>query len=121
MNQEKWESQNQVNQNQINQQQMYINQNIAPGMQVQGISAFENEKNERKAKQVIVGFVISIIGLILLFFGVTYGWILLGLEFYLGVNGLQTRQRGLAIATIVIASISIAIFVLALIVGFATI
>ena len=79
--------------------------NPAPGMQVQGVDAFVNDNNARKEKQVLIGFIMSIIGAVLAFFGFSYGIILLALEFYLGVQGLQTRRRGLAIATIVIACV----------------
>lgn len=87
----------------------YQQVNMSNGMPQQGEDVFAEQANKNKEKWTIVGFVMSIIGLLLSFVGYTYGVILLILEFYCGAQGLKTKKRGLAIATIVIASISLVI------------
>ena len=64
-----------------------------------------------KETMVIVGFVMSILGLVFSCFGVTYGAILLVLEFYFAIQGLKTSKKGLAIATLVLAGLSILILI----------
>lgn len=59
-----------------------------------------------------VGFWLSIVGLILSFIGITYGVIIYLLNYYFASQGLKTRKRGKAIATIVLSSVSIVIIIL---------
>lgn len=82
---------------------------MSNGMPQQTANVFTEQANKSKETWTIVGFVMSLIGLLLSFFGMTYGVILLILEFYCGAQGLKTKKRGLAIATIVLASISLVI------------
>lgn len=85
------------------------NMGVANGMPQQGtaVDAFVEENNKKKEKGTIIAFVMAIIGLLLSCAGMSYGVILLILEFYLAIQGLQTKKKGLAIATIVIACISL--------------
>lgn len=73
---------------------------------------FADAADKRNEKLAIWGFVISIIGLLLSFVGYTYGVVLYMLEFYFAACGIKTRKKGLAIATFVLAGISIVILVL---------
>lgn len=73
---------------------------------------FAEATNKRHEKLAIWGFVISIIGLLLSFIGYTYGVVLYMLEFYFAACGIKTRKKGFAIATFVLAGISIVILVI---------
>lgn len=86
--------------NQNYQQQSYQNQFV---------QNFQNENLMKQEKMCEVGFWLSILGLIFSFFGVAYGVIVYVANFYFASQGLKTRKRGKAIATIVLSSISIAI------------
>lgn len=85
------------------------NMRMPNGMPQQGagVDAFVEENNKKKEKGTIIAFVMAIIGLLLSCAGMSYGVILLILEFYLAIQALQTKKKGLAIATIVIACISL--------------
>lgn len=91
-------------------QNMYANPNSMA--QANAIDSFVEHSNQKKETWTIVGFVISLLGLVLSCFGMSYGIVLLILEFYCGIQGIHTKKKGLAIATIVIACVSIAILVL---------
>ena len=54
---------------------------------------------------------ISIIGLLLSFVGYTYGVLLYVLEFYFASRGIRSKRKGFAIATYVVAGVSILILV----------
>jgi len=75
------------------------------------LNAFMEKNNKSQETMVIVGFVMSILGLVFSCFGVTYGAILLVLEFYFAIQGLKTSKKGLAIATLVLAGLSILILI----------
>ncbi len=77
----------------------------SPGNYGDFASAAE-KTNERLA---IIGFVISIGGLLLSFVGYTYGVLLYVLEFYFASRGIRSKKRGFAIATYVLAGVSILI------------
>lgn len=72
---------------------------------------FFESNNKKLETWTLIGFVIALIGLVLSCFGVTYGVLLLILEFSFAVQGLKTRKRPFAIATIVIAILSLVIIV----------
>lgn len=73
------------------------------------LNSFVEQANKKKETGAIVGFVLSLFGLLLSCFGIYYGLILVIIEFYLAINGLHTKKKGLAIAGIVLASLSILI------------
>ncbi|MDE5951693.1 MAG: hypothetical protein K2H12_08960, partial [Acetatifactor sp.] len=73
---------------------------------------FTNAANKSHEKLAIWGFVISIIGLILSFVGYTFGIVLYMLEFYFAACGIKTKNKGFAIATFVLAGVSIVILVI---------
>lgn len=75
-------------------------------------NAFQDETTKRQETMCEVGFWLSIVGIILSFFGVTYGVIIYLLNYYFASQGLKTRKRGKAIATIVLSSVSIVIIIL---------
>lgn len=89
--------------------------NPAPAANAQQIAqGFMAENEKKKENMVIIGFVMSIVGLLLSCFDFTYGAILLVLEYYFAIQELKTKKKGLAIATIVLASVSIVFLMFAL-------
>jgi hypothetical protein len=76
---------------------------------------FQTEANKKKEQMAEMGFWISVIGLFSSFFGVAYGIFIYAMDFYFASQGLQTRKRGKAIATIVLSIISIIIIIFELI------
>lgn len=72
---------------------------------------FQDETMKKKEKMCNVGFWLSILGLVCSLFGVTYGVIIYIMDFYFASQGLKTRKRGKAIATIVLSIISILIVI----------
>lgn len=73
------------------------------------LSTFMEQNEKKKETGVIVGFVMSVIGVLLSCIGFTYGILLYIIEIYLAVQGIHTKKKGLAIATIVLAGVSILI------------
>lgn len=101
------------------QQGMPMQQGMPPQ---QGYIPPQNSANQfveksRKTREnwTIAGFVIGLVGLLLSFFGITYGAIIIVLEFWCGFQGLQTKKKGLAIATIVLAGISVLLLILSIV------
>lgn len=80
-------------------------------------SANQFVEKSRKTREnwTIAGFVIGLVGLLLSVFGITYGAIIIVLEFWCGFQGLQTKKKGLAIATIVLAGISVLLLILSIV------
>lgn len=76
------------------------------------VDTFVQQNMQKQETWTIVGFVVSLVGLVLSFFGVYYGVILYFLEFYCAIQGIHSRRKGLAIATIVLASVSIVILII---------
>lgn len=72
---------------------------------------FEEETIQKQEKLCEIGFWLSILGVVLAFFGITYGVIIYMLNFYFASQGLKTKKRGKAIATIVLSIISIFIII----------
>ena len=72
---------------------------------------FQDETMKKKEKMCNVGFWLSILGLVCSLFGATYGVIIYIMDFYFASQGLKTRKRGKAIATIVLSIISILIVI----------
>lgn len=100
-------------------------QNNAPQQQafdyqpnMQQANAFEQQSKKSRDNWTIAGFVISIVGLFLSFFGIVYGVIIIVLEYYLGITGLKSNRKGLAVATIVLSSISLLITIFMFIINF---
>lgn len=83
-----------------------------------GTNAFAEANNKKNETWATVGFVISIIGLLSSCVGISFGIFLIIFEFWCASVGLKTKKRGLAIATIVLAIVSILIIVLQLVVRF---
>ena len=76
---------------------------------------FQNANTKRQETMCEVGFWISIFGLFAVFSGVTWGAIVYMFIFYFASQGLKTRKKNKAIATIVISTISIIIVFISLI------
>ena len=76
---------------------------------------FVEQTQEKRENWTIAGFVIDMVGLLLSFFGITYGAMRIVLEFWCGFQGLQTKKKGLAIATIVLAGISVLLLILSIV------
>lgn len=70
---------------------------------------FQNENIKKQEKMCEVGFWLSIIGLLMSLFGISYGIIIYIMNFYFASQGLKTSKKGKAIATIVLSIISIVI------------
>lgn len=96
-----------INQN-MNNQQNQVNNNFA--------QSFQDENMKKKEKMCEIGFWLSILGLLCSFFGVAYGIFVYIMDFYFASQGLKTKKRGKAIATIVLSIISILIIIIELIV-----
>lgn len=78
----------------------------------QTTNSFQDETTKKQETMCEVGFWLSIVGLVLSFIGVTYGVIIYILNYYFASQGLKTRKRGKAIATIVLSTISIVVIIL---------
>lgn len=76
---------------------------------------FQDETNKRKEKLCEIGFWISILGVLGALGGVAIGLLVYVMDFYFASQGLKTKKRGKAIATIVLSIISIVITILQLI------
>lgn len=76
---------------------------------------FENDLIKKQEKMCEVGFWISIAGVLLSIFGVAIGVIIYILDFYFAAQGLKTRKKGKAIATIILSIFSILIIVIQII------
>lgn len=76
---------------------------------------FQDETMKKKEKMCEIGFWISILGLIGSFAGIMMGLLVYIMDFYFASQGLKTRKRGKAIATIVLSIISILIVIIELI------
>ena len=105
MNNNEQNSFNNVN-NQINNQQFQNNQQFAQN--------FQNQTDKKKETMCEIGFWISIFGLLASFGGVVMGLLVYVMDFYFASQGLKTRKRGKAIATIVMSILSILIIVFSL-------
>ena len=96
----------QNNNQQLNQNNNNINQFA---------QTFQNENTKKQEKLCEIGFWLSIFGLLASFFGVAYGLIIYIMNFYFASQGLKTKKRGKAIATIVLSIISILVIIFQLI------
>lgn len=77
---------------------------------------FQEETMKKQEKMCEIGFWLSIGGVVCALGGVTYGILVYIMDFYFASQGLKTRKRGKAIATIVLSIISILITILQLII-----
>lgn len=75
---------------------------------------FQQETKRRQEKMCEIGFWLSILGVFSSLAGVVYGVLVYIMNFYFASQGLKTRKKGKAIATIVLSIISIVIFMLQL-------
>lgn len=92
---------NNTNQNQVNMQQPQNNFS----------QTFQNENQKKQETMCEIGFWISILGLISSFAGIVMGLFVYIMDFYFASQGLKTRKKGKAIATIVLSIISILIVI----------
>lgn len=72
---------------------------------------FEKDVNKKQETMCEIGFWLSLGGLLCSFIGLTYGVIIYIMDFYFASQGLKTRKKGKAIATIVLSIISILIII----------
>lgn len=79
--------------------------------------SFQDETIKKQEKVCEIGFWLSLVGLLLSFFGVSYGLLVYIMDFYFASQGLKTRKRGKAIATIVLSIISLVIVILGVIIS----
>lgn len=78
---------------------------------------FAQESEKSKEGFAVAAFVISIVGLILSCFGWALGVIVIMLEYYFAIQGLKSKKKGLAITAIVLASLSLLINIISIIVS----
>lgn len=81
--------------------------------------SIQNDVNKNRETMCEVGFWVSIAGILISIFGISYGVIIYILDFYFAAQGLKTRKKGKAITTIVLSVISILILILQLIFKYA--
>ncbi len=82
------------------------NANTAQYYPLQYVPGIEDGKDKQKEKLCIIGFALSIAGLLLSFCG-AYASIVFGcLDIYFAVQGWNTKKRGFAIATVVLTALS---------------
>ncbi|MCR5196958.1 MAG: hypothetical protein K6D38_11590 [Pseudobutyrivibrio sp.] len=72
---------------------------------------FENENYAKREKLCLAGFILSIVGVILPFLGVSFGIIIYILVYCLAGQGLSTPKKKLAIAAIIINTLAFIILV----------
>ena len=75
---------------------------------------FQNENIKKQENLCEIGFWMSILGLLCSLGGVTFGVLLYIVDFYFASQGMNTRKKGKATATIILSIISIIITVLQL-------
>lgn len=102
--------------NQSNQQRIgeAVNQVNTNQSQNNFSQTFQNENQKKQEKMCEIGFWISIFGLISSFAGIVMGLFVYIMDFYFASQGLKTRKRGKAIATIILSIVSILIVVVQL-------
>jgi hypothetical protein len=101
-----------------NYQQKFIEQPVNQmNMQQQNnfSQIFKNENQKKQEKMCEIGFWLSILGLLGSFAGVVMGLLVYVMDFYFASQGLKTRKRKKAIATIVLSIISILVVIFQLI------
>lgn len=81
--------------------------------------SIQNDVNKNRETMCEVGFWVSIAGILISIFGISYGVIIYLLDFYFAAQGLKTRKKGKAITTIVLSVISVLILILQLIFKYA--
>lgn len=89
-----------------NNQQINSNNNVD-----QFANTFQNENAKKQETMCEIGFWLSILGLLGSFAGIVMGLLVYVMDFYFASQGLKTRKRGKAIATIVLSIISILIII----------
>lgn len=72
---------------------------------------FQDETLKKQEKLCEIGFWLSILGLLASFLGVAYGVFVYIMNFYFASQGLKTRKRGKAWATIILSIISILVII----------
>ncbi len=107
-------------------QQSYVNYDVENNNSVKTITeepalnntsdfykTFKNETIKKQERMCEVGFWLSLLGFLASFTGVLYGILIYVMNFYFASQGLKTRKKGKAIATIVLSilSIFIALFI----------
>lgn len=101
----------------INNNQVNVNPQVGqqvPNNANQFAKTFQDETNKRKEKLCEIGFWLSILGVLGALGGVAMGLLVYVMDFYFASQGLKTKKRGKAIATIVLSIISILITILQL-------
>ena len=94
---------NQINYNQQPSQPIQNNYQEPINDANQFAQNFQDETNKRKEKLCEIGFWISILGVLGALGGVAMGLLVYVMDFYFASQGLKTKKRGKAIATIVLS------------------
>ncbi len=87
-----------------------------PNMTYVGATVKSPEDEEKaNGNKAIIGFILSVVGLVLPCVGIQFGWIVIIVEFIFATAGLKSSKKGLAIATFVLAGIQTLFLIITLI------
>ena len=79
------------------------------------VNGYPDPELEKKKRNCEIGFWLSITGVILAIFGISYGAIIYVLNICFAAGGLKTEKRGKAITTIILSILSVIITIIAVI------
>lgn len=72
-------------------------------------NSFMNEQETKNGKLAVTSFIISLVMLALSFLGIVAGALIIVLNYWMAAQGLKSKKKGLAIATMIINTIAIVI------------
>ncbi len=75
-------------------------------------NTFADVNNQSKEKQAIWGFAFAVFGVLMSFFGITWGAFVIFVEVYFAIQGLHTSKKIFSIITFILAALSLIIWVL---------
>lgn len=86
-------------------------QAVGTSAQDSSLNTFMEKNNKSQETMAILGFVLSLVCLLLTCFGGLFMGLFVVIAIYLAIQGLKTSKKGLAIATIVLGSVNILVFI----------
>lgn len=92
-----------------------VNNQLVNNNEVNSTYDYKNDILKKQETMCEVGFWLSVVGLIISFFGIIYGAIIYVLCYYFAYQGLSTRKRVKSIITFVLATLSIVVIIVKLI------
>lgn len=115
MNNDMNNNMNNMNNNEFNNQNMNQGMNNMPNNNQFNSNVFADATTKNKEKLCEIGFWISIFGLLIAFKGIAFGVFVYIAEYYFAAQGLNTKKRWKALATIGLATFSIVIIIIQII------